>query len=352
MLGREDFLQEITAAVGAYPRDAELRLGYSRVLRGAELFDEARSMLQEALRQDDADPRLLGELAGVHQDAGNFEAALQCARQAQEQLPGDSGITDIAIDALVSLGRARQAMPLIDAARARNPLNQWYIAMEATAARLLGDPRYEKLYDYGNLVRSYAVAPPQGWSSIEAFHEALIPALEKRHQFSAAPLDQSLRLGTQTPRGLLGDPDPVIQAFLQMLVEPIAAYREVIGTDPDHPLTARNHGASVLTGCWSVRLKRGGHHVNHVHSEGWISSAYYVDVPPEVKDTKARSGWIKFGEPRFPVPGATAGHFVQPVAGRLVLFPSYMWHGTTPILGNDPRMTIAFDVITRPETAE
>jgi hypothetical protein len=28
----------------------------------------------------------------------------------------------------------------------------------------------------------------------------------------------------------------------------------------------------------------------------------------------------------------------------LVLFPSYMWHGTTAIQGDDPRLTIAFDV--------
>jgi hypothetical protein len=28
-----------------------------------------------------------------------------------------------------------------------------------------------------------------------------------------------------------------------------------------------------------------------------------------------------------------------------VLFPSYMWHGTTPITGDQPRMTIAFDAV-------
>jgi hypothetical protein len=37
---------------------------------------------------------------------------------------------------------------------------------------------------------------------------------------------------------------------------------------------------------------------------------------------------------------------VQPRAGRLVLFPSYMWHGTSPIHGPVPRTTIAFDALT------
>jgi Putative 2OG-Fe(II) oxygenase len=36
---------------------------------------------------------------------------------------------------------------------------------------------------------------------------------------------------------------------------------------------------------------------------------------------------------------------VQPAPGRLVLFPSYMWHGTIPFHDAQPRTTIAFDVV-------
>jgi hypothetical protein len=36
---------------------------------------------------------------------------------------------------------------------------------------------------------------------------------------------------------------------------------------------------------------------------------------------------------------------VQPVPGRLVLVPSYRWHGTVPFQSGDPRLTIAFDVV-------
>jgi len=96
-------------------------------------------------------------------------------------------------------------------------------------------------------------------------------------------------------------------------------------------------------------LRREGYHVNHVHPQGWISSAYYVSVPAEVEDETERSGWIKFGEPRFPVPGADAERYVKPRAGRLVLFPSYMWHGTMPIHGDEARMTIAFDAVPEDE---
>ncbi|MEO8925573.1 MAG: putative 2OG-Fe(II) oxygenase [Caulobacteraceae bacterium] len=37
-------------------------------------------------------------------------------------------------------------------------------------------------------------------------------------------------------------------------------------------------------------------------------------------------------------------HFVKPEPGLLVLFPSYMWHGTVQFSGDQPRLTIAFDV--------
>ena len=42
-------------------------------------------------------------------------------------------------------------------------------------------------------------------------------------------------------------------------------------------------------------------------------------------------------------PNLPAQHFVKPVPGKLVLFPSYMWHGTVPFTGEDPRLAIAFD---------
>ena len=79
-------------------------------------------------------------------------------------------------------------------------------------------------------------------------------------------------------------------------------------------------------------------------SEHDCLSYSYVDVPDEIKDTTTKSGWIKFGEPRYPVPGLQPERFIQPRPGRLVLFPSYMWHGTNAIFGDDPRLAIAFDI--------
>jgi hypothetical protein len=89
-----------------------------------------------------------------------------------------------------------------------------------------------------------------------------------------------------------------------------------------------------------------GFHVNHLHPEGWISSCYYVTVPEAAKDAATRNGWLKFGEPSLEVPlKDPILKAVQPVPGRLVLFPSYMWHGTIPLDASSARTTIAFDAV-------
>jgi hypothetical protein len=77
-----------------------------------------------------------------------------------------------------------------------------------------------------------------------------------------------------------------------------------------------------------------------------LSSAYYVDVPAETRDEGLKSGWLKLGEPRYPVPGMLPERFIQPQPGRLVLFPSYLWHGTNAIHGEQPRVCVAFDART------
>ena len=53
--------------------------------------------------------------------------------------------------------------------------------------------------------------------------------------------------------------------------------------------------------CASCRRLRpgGGRHVNHTHPQGWLSSAFYVDLP-EAVNGGGEAGWILFGEPGCP----------------------------------------------------
>jgi Flp pilus assembly protein TadD len=344
MRGDPDYTRALAAAA-AGSGDAGLLLALGDLLRRGDRLEEAERTVRGLMAARGWLPQAGAALAVLLQEQGRLDEAIIEARRAQAALPDDPNAAENLIAILLQHGEAEEPWPLILRERKRSPLDQRWLAYEATAARLAGKPRYGDLYDYRRFVRAFDLEPPAGYADIRAFNSALSERLVDRHRLATHPLDQSLRLGTQTARSLLADPDPVIKAFIQALDRPVEAYREALGHDPEHPFLQRNRGPSRLVGCWSVRLGRGGYHVNHVHPEGWISSAYYVEVPPEVDDVGLQSGWIKFGEPRMPSPGAPPAHFVQPRAGRLVLFPSYMWHGTTPIHEDAPRMTIAFDAV-------
>jgi Flp pilus assembly protein TadD len=348
MRGDAAFARDIAAAASTHPGDISLQLVLGDLLRRSGDLAGAEAVVRKLLKSCGPIPEVRSALATVLHESGRLKEAESEALEAAIARPQDPTLIENLIVIELARGKPDQAMPFIRTQRSRQPHEQRWIAYEATAARLLQDPLYRSLYDYEHLVRVYEIEPPPGWNSVADLNAALVDALRVRHRFAAHPLDQSLRNGSQTARSLLTEPDPAIQGLIAAFAAPIERYRAAIGNATDHPMSARNQrGAMSLLGCWSVELRRNGFHVNHIHPQGWLSSAYYVSVPEEVADEDAKSGWLKFGEPRWPIPGIQAEHFVQPRAGRLVLFPSYMWHGTNAIVGDEPRLTVAFDAVPR-----
>jgi len=222
------------------------------------------------------------------------------------------------------------------------PHDQQAIGLLATAWRLMGDDRYRVLFDYEAFVKTWRLDTPRGWSSLDAWLADMTAALNGLHNLETHPIGQSLRQGTQTSQSLDRSPDPAIRGLFDGIRGPIERHIQSLGRGRD-PLRARATGRFRLNGSWSVRLKPGGRHVNHMHPRGWLSSACYIALPDAVHT--GREGWIGFGEPGIPTqPPLPAEHWVKPEPGMLVLFPSYMWHGTVPFGGDQPRLTCAFDV--------
>lgn len=313
------------------------------------LWIESEDLQQAEAAWTRLDPRLKAEpgaliLRSQHlRKLGDGAGTLAAARQAEAKLPGDAAVLDSVAVGAMMCGDGPAALGAIEPLRRADPFNQHWIAHEATALRLMGDQRYERLVDVESHVRAYQLPVSDGYGTIESVNDALLGALEEHHKFSNHPLDQSLRGGSQTAEDLLVMKNHVVEDYIAALEIPIRQYMADIGHDPDHPLTRRNAGTFRIKGCWSVRLRGGGKHVSHVHPDGWISSAYYVSVPPG-DGTKA--GWIKFGEPPFETkPHLGPEKWVQPKAGMLVLFPSYLWHGTEPIGPDAVRVTAPFDVV-------
>lgn len=291
-------------------------------------------------------PDALALKALIQREQGDGPGALEAALAAHAKVPDNPGITDMLIAAHLMCGEAGRALAHARRMRELQPLAQHWIAHEAQALALLGEPYAEELLNVEKLIRAYELPVPQGYGSIDVFNADFVAALERHRKYITHPLDQSLRNGAQTVRDLTAIDEPAIKAYVAALDAPIREYLAGIGRDTSHPLTARNKGGYRFNGMWSVALAGEGYHVNHVHPEGWVSSAYYAAVPDETLSGESRAGWIKFGEPPFAtIPPSSPLKWVQPKAGLLVLFPSYMWHGTEPISKAALRVTAPFDLL-------
>ncbi|WP_240913920.1 putative 2OG-Fe(II) oxygenase [Sphingomonas sp. HDW15A] len=215
------------------------------------------------------------------------------------------------------------------------------------AWRMLDDPREHWLCDYERLVMVTEVPSPDGKLSAQEFAKVVAAALDPLHQTLVAPGNQSLSHGTQTSGALFDRPDPVIQSFREGVMRAAANAIAKLPDDPTHPFLRRKSTKFGFSGSWSVRLQGGGgHHVPHFHGHGWMSSAFYARLPDYAAEQRERQeGWIEFGRPpdMFNM-DVEPRRIVEPQAGRLVLFPSFMLHGTRPFgEGRGDRLTAAFD---------
>lgn len=377
-------LDAAEAAYGETLRRAPQRPDYAEELadlvwmrRGA--LDEAQVVLDRTFHAGGHPSPLLVAKARLFEASGDADRAADLLAAAADRMPDDVKVQLACAEAEVGRGRLAEALRRVDAANAvvpdfpsilihyalvylaqgragealakirlglkRLPDDQALLSWAATAARAAGDPLYAELADYPRVVAGYDIAAPPGWSDLGAYLADLAATLERLHGLQEHPSGQSLRHGTQLMYRLTGSSEPTLKAFFQVIDGPIRQHLARLGRGSD-AVGRRNTGEYRIEGAWSVRLRPGGYHRDHYHSEGWLSSAFYVETPKAALETPEREGWIRFGRPPSPVsPPMAADHYERPQPGRLVLFPSYMWHGTVPFHTDERRMTIAFDVV-------
>jgi len=100
---------------------------------------------------------------------------------------------------------------------------------------------------------------------------------------------------------------------------------------------------------WANVLYQGGYNRVHDHFGYIWSRVYYVDVGEPAPD-RTLSGVLEFIDPRAAVtwpyvPGQPFRHLIRvnPEAGMMVMFPSWLLHHVHPYMGARPRISIAFN---------
>ena len=99
---------------------------------------------------------------------------------------------------------------------------------------------------------------------------------------------------------------------------------------------------------WSIINKRGSSNAMHIHSNSYLSAAYYVKAPEKCGDIvfydPRQSRLVR--KPKISKLNNLNGEEVniKPTDGLLVLFPSYLYHSVNENLSNEERIVISFNV--------
>jgi tetratricopeptide (TPR) repeat protein len=336
-------LSGLEAAIRASPADLRLAIIKAQALEFAGKPDEAFDMIARLANANPNDLGLALQSAQLATGLGRTAEAVSFAERAYAMAPAEQATQITLTEALLGAGHAQRASDLAASLRRTWPTNQHAIALQATAWRLLGDTRHQQLYDYASLINASLLDTPPRWPTLENYIADVAAALKTIHAFKEHPFNQSLRHGSQAA-DILQNPHPALQALPQALDGPIRRWLEKLGTGDD-PVRCRNRLTYAFQGMWSVKLRPGGYHIDHVHPQGWLSSACYI----ETVEPRGQEGWIQFGRPGLKtIPALGPEHFIEPRPGLLALFPSYMWHGTVPFSGDKPRLTFAFDLVPGP----
>ena len=337
----------LRAAVAQQPENRALRLELCRFLVAARLPEETIQHVQ-AMRTAADEPELISLQASALEMLDDSRGAQHLFDETYARMSGDARYMNMYVRHLLRSGDADQAAQRSLEIVQREPFNQLALAHLGLAWRLTGDARERWLCDYDQFVRELPIEADAEPGTATPFLQELQSTLAELHTAQREPVDQSLRGGTQTAGVLFGRREPAIRALRDACARAIARYLTLLPDDAQHPFLSRKSSNVRFTGSWSVRLQAAGRHANHFHPEGWISSAFYVQLPPTVIESAGGStaGWIQFGAPPEELAlDLPPRRVVQPRLGALVLFPSYFWHGTVPFQDSSPRMTVAFDAV-------
>ncbi|MGN6518042.1 MAG: tetratricopeptide repeat protein [Dokdonella sp.] len=333
---------DLDTALRAQPAHVLLRIAKARLLQSAGALERGYSTLAAGLAHAPRHPDLhvaAAQLA-IGFDPPRALVHVECAHRSA---PGRIDVVAAHADALLALGRAHDVLAVTGEMLRHDPCDAHALALRTSAWRLLGDDHRPASCDYATLVRASMLDTPPGWPDLAAYLRDLAAALHRRHA-SQPQANQTLRRGTQVSIDPACATDPATRAFARAIEGPVRRYLDGLGHGAD-PLRRRNTGACRVADMRSVRLRSRGHHVSHVHRQGWLSSACCIELPPGMAERDG-AGWVAFGECGVPTPTALpADYFIKPEPGLLVLFPSWFWHGTRPFRGNGTRLSIAFDLV-------
>ena len=291
----------------------------------------AAAQAARALAPDDAAVRALHLrcLLAAHK----YEDAHRCLEAGQQIGLGYHGV--LAMHDAMGLPPERMLVYCEDVLRTR-PLHAEALFHKALALARLGRTEDARdLMALDRLVRVSTLPAPSGFADTEEFRAVLATELLANPSWARDPGYVSTRDGVRITN--LAQPGTrAVPALIRQIESAVEAHAATI---PDAP-------RAVRLDIWAVVLGADGFQRPHFHASGWLSGVTYVAaLRPD--GANAYPGRLIAGAVKDERAAAACWgrREIEPVPGRLVLFPSYIPHATEPSGIDADRISVAFDVI-------
>ncbi len=336
-----DLLDHYLARDAAQPM---LLAARGAVLVLARRWTAAVECLAAACARNPADDNSLLNLAIARRELGDPAGAEAALRQAVQVNPAHAGATAELVNLLAEQA-PQAAIDLANAFLARHRGERQVLAALALALRDAGDEAAaDALSNPQRWLWVVELEAPAGWPDTASYLDALRRCVLSDPSLQPAPASKATANGLQTGE-LRFDSDPALAALRGQL--------DAAVDDCQAAWRASGAAAPVLGGglrerlfrAWATVLGPGGHQRPHHHPLAYLSGVLYLQLPDALDGCTGADGWLEFGEPpaRLVTRCRPPTQLVEPRPGRLVLFPSHLFHRTLPFAAAGQRISIAFD---------
>lgn len=332
-----------------FPRNLDLLGNLAVNLDSAGRIEDALGILERTIEADPGHAKGHHHIGTLCLKTGQFERAARSFKRAAEINPRDLLSRTGRGEALLKSGCAAEAIEAFDGALRVHPFDVRSLALKTLALAETGRTEEERwLSDPFRL--AHAVRLGDLGLSAEAQHALNVELANfatNHPSMQQDPPENATYNGWHS--GNLGTArHPAIEQLRKLIAYALEQRRKSLaGEDPAHPFVRALPRAFNLH-LWSVKLVAGGKMVPHIHTSGWLSGVYYVDVPDVVNDENAgHAGWLKLGPARHDIPMTRSPivRALKPEPGLMYTFPSYIWHETVPLpAGAEQRLCYSYDL--------
>ena len=318
------------------PNFAEAHMNLGNALVQQDRSDEAITSYHKALTINPDYTEAHNNLGTLLQHLGRFDEAIS-------HFKGNDDINTKArmLECLYGAGQTTAYNEILSEFCRSNPVDRRVAAISAFAAHQLGA---ENPYPFCKTPLNfiYTANVKSHLAPFDGFFEKVIKEIEYAPSIWE-PLDNAARGGFHTKGNLFDLGTPEILALQDVIGEQIKEYRSLYA-DREDGLIRQWPRNSKLYG-WHIRLLKSGHLDPHYHPSGWLSGVFYLKIPKNITGDEATITFSLHGHD-YPIRDKnipTVQHF--PKEGDLVLFPSSLFHFTTPFQSKEERHCVSFDMV-------